>query len=70
MKAFAINLRSSTPEAVMCIVKAAVAVGHTVSGNQIRAGLLGDSKLVLLCGGDSLKAQFQQGCLGKSWFRK
>lgn len=33
-----------------------VAVGHTVSGNQIRAGLLGDSKLVLLYGGDSLKA--------------
>lgn len=51
MKTFAINLRSEKPETCdlhhECFT---VAVGCTVSSNQIRAGLLSNSKCVLLYG--------------------
>ena len=45
-----------------------VAAGCKQSGNQIRAGLLRDSKLVLFCSGDNLRTQCFSITARKGWF--
>ena len=45
-----------------------VVAGCKVSSNQIRAGLLGDTKLVLFCSGDNLRTQCFSTTARKSWF--